>query len=53
MKKALRKSTVNQSSRTYFELRATCTCYTHCAVETSSWYPREAHGSDLVTVREA
>ena len=27
-----------------------CECVTHCAVETSSWYPEEAHSRPYVTM---
>lgn len=49
VKKELRKSTANRNLRTYY-ISCYCSCSTHCAVETSSWYPKEAHAAEDDTV---
>lgn len=51
MKRQLRKSTAARRANCFLNLcSCTCECVTHCAVETSSWYPEEAHNRPYVTM---
>ena len=50
MKQQLRKSTAAQQANCFLnQCSCVCDCATHCAVETSSWYPEEAHSRPYVT----
>ena len=51
MKQQLRKSTAAQRANCFANVcSCACECVTHCAVETSSWYPEEAHSRPYVTM---
>lgn len=48
--KELRKSTKAQVAKTYYGLLETCSkcgCMNYCAVEVSSWYPKEANTQEI------
>ncbi len=52
MKKQLRKSTVNNMNRAFYNI-CDCPCSSHCDPSTSSWYPREAHAAEDTMVYSA